>query len=410
LKKRGLFIGLALFTGGFSLALISRYGGVPLFLVDSVAALWGKSGDVTARTVAYQYVILFWYVVGAVGSFVTLGACQAVDDQRHPWVRPLASPAARALIALMLVLLLGVLFDADGAFYKIQTHRDGLRQASVFGILACGMTLVIIAGGIDLAVGSVLALAAVCFSLMSIHWDWSPLVAIPICLAIGASCGWVSGSLTAFFKIQPFIATLAMMVFARGLAKTVSGGMKVSTAVPNPDGRTYRYVDVPDVFRAIDSRILNDNLSMVTVIFLVCAVAAWVALARHRWGRELYAIGGNEEAARLSGVNVNYSKIVAYVVAGLLAAVAGICQAAQEQQGDPEAGWGYELTAIAIVVIGGTNLMGGRGGIGLTLIGTLTIGYLEKILSINAVPESRRLMLTGVIIVAAVLTQRRRRW
>jgi ribose/xylose/arabinose/galactoside ABC-type transport system permease subunit len=148
---------------------------------------------------------------------------------------------------------------------------------------------------------------------------------------------------------------------------------------------------------------------MVTVIFLVCAAATWIALSRHRWGRELYAIGGNEEAARLSGVNVRLSKILAYTATGLLAAVAGICQAAQEQQGDPEAGWGYELNAIAIVVIGGTNLMGGRGGIGLTLIGTLTIGYLEKILSINAVPESRRLMLTGIIIVAAVLTQRRQR-
>ena len=147
-----------------------------------------------------------------------------------------------------------------------------------------------------------------------------------------------------------------------------------------------------------------------TLIFLACAAATWIALARHRWGRELYAIGGNEEAARLSGVPVVWAKTLAYVVCGVLVAVAGICQAAQEQQGDPEAGMGYELTAIAIVVIGGTNLMGGRGGIGLTLIGTLTIGYLDKILSINAVPEAGRLVLTGIIIVAAVLTQRRRRW
>jgi ribose/xylose/arabinose/galactoside ABC-type transport system permease subunit len=132
-------------------------------------------------------------------------------------------------------------------------------------------------------------------------------------------------------------------------------------------------------------------------------------MARHRWGRELCAIGGNEEAARLSGVAVAMSKTLAYVACGALSAVAGICQAAQDTQGDPEAGFTYELTAIAVVVIGGTNLMGGRGGIGLTLIGTLTIGYLEKILSVNNVPEAGRLMLTGVIIVAAVLTQRRRR-
>lgn len=322
--------------------------------------------------------------------------------------RVLSSSAGRAMIALLLVLLLGVIFNADGAFFKIGTHRDALRQASVFGILACGMTLVIVTAGIDLSVGSVLGLTAVCFSVMSIHLGWSPWLAVPVCLLIGAACGCVSGTLTAWFRIQPFIATLAMMVFARGLAKTVSGGMKVSTAVRNVDG-TYRYVDVPGIFRAIDSRIFGGNLSVVTVIFVVCAVITWLALSRHRWGRYLYALGGSEEAARLSGVPVRAAKIAAYVVAGGLAAVAGICQAAQEQQGDPEAGMTYELTAIAIVVIGGTNLMGGRGGIGLTLIGTLTIGYLEKILSINAVPEASRLMLTGVIIIAAVLMQRRRR-
>lgn len=319
--------------------------------------------------------------------------------------RVFASPATRALIALILVFLLGMVFNADGAFFKIGTHRDALRQASVFGILACGMTLVIITAGIDLSVGSILALIAVIFSLMSIHWNWPFWISLPACILIGAFFGSVSGALSARFGIQPFIATLAMMVFARGLAKTVSGGMKVSTAVQNPDG-TYRYVDVPSIFRAIDSRILGGNLSVVTLIFLVCVALAWLALSRHRWGRYLYAIGGNEEAARLSGVPVRWAKISAYAASGLMSAVAGICQAAQEQQGDPEAGQGYELWAIAMVVIGGTNLMGGRGGIGLTLIGILTIGYLEKILSINAVPEASRLMLIGVIIIAAVLMQR----
>jgi ribose transport system permease protein len=330
-------------------------------------------------------------------------------ENRTGWQRLLAmvnSPPGRALIALMLVLLVGLIFHADGAFYKFDTHRDAHRQASVYGILACGMTLVIITGGIDLSVGSVLAVVAVCFARVCIHWGWHPMLAIPAVLLIGAACGTVSGTVTARLRVQPFIATLAMMVFARGLAKYFSGGMKVSTAVQQTDG-SYQYVDVPAIFRAIDTRILGDNLSVVTVIFLVCALLSWLALSRHRWGRQLYAIGGNEQAARLSGIPVVRAKILAYLASGLLAAVAGICQAAQEQQGDPEAGVGYELIAIAMVVIGGTNLMGGRGGIALTLIGTLTIGYLEKILSINAVPEAGRLMLTGVIIVAAVLTQRR---
>lgn len=318
------------------------------------------------------------------------------------------SPAGRAFLALLLVLIIGVFFNADGAFFKIGTHRDTLRQASVYGILACGMTLVIISGGIDLSVGSVLALVAVCCAQMAIHWNWSAWLVAPACLIIGGCCGGASGFVTARLGVQPFIATLSMMVLARGLAKYASGGMKVSTAIMNPDG-TYRYVEVPRFFRLVDHRILGGNLSVVTLIFIACVVVAWVLMSKHRWGRYLYAIGGNEEASRLSGIPVVVAKTLAYVASGMFAAVAGICQAAQEQQGDPEAGMGYELMAIAMVVIGGTSLMGGRGGIGLTLLGVLTIGYLDKILSINAVPEAGRLVLTGIIIVVAVLTQRRRR-
>jgi ribose transport system permease protein len=320
----------------------------------------------------------------------------------------LVSPAGRAFLALLLVLIIGAFFNADGAFFKIGTHRDTLRQASVYGILACGMTLVIISGGIDLAVGSMLALVSVCCAQMAIHWNWSAWLVVPACLIIGGCCGGVSGLVTARLGVQPFIATLSMMVLARGLAKYASGGMKVSTAIMNADG-TYHYVEVPRFFRWIDHRILDGNVSVVTFIFITCVAMAWVLMSKHCWGRYLYAIGGNEEASRLSGVPVVAAKILAYVASGMFAGVAGMCQAAQEQQGDPEAGVGYELMAIAMVVIGGTSLMGGRGGIGLTLLGVLTIGYLDKILSINAVPEAGRLVLTGVIIVAAVLAQRRKR-
>ena len=155
----------------------------------------------------------------------------------------LVSPAGRAFLALLLVLIIGSIFNADGAFFKLGTHRDTLRQASVYGILACGMTLVIISGGIDLAVGSVLALVAVCCAKMAIHWNWSAWLVVPVCIVIGGCCGGVSGLVTARLGIQPFIATLSMMVLARGLAKYASGGMKVSTAIMNPDG-TYRYVEV----------------------------------------------------------------------------------------------------------------------------------------------------------------------
>lgn len=320
----------------------------------------------------------------------------------------LATPAMRALLALLLVLACGIVFNADHSFFRLGTHRDALREISVYGLLACGMTLVVISGGIDLAVGSVLALCAVFFSLTSLHWGWSPWLAVPASILLGAACGAVSGLLVSWGRFQPFIATLVMMVTARGLAKTLSGNEKVSTAIAAPDG-TMKYVDVPPVFRFIDSQILHDNVAVVTLIALAVFLLTWVLLARHRWGRELYAIGGNEEAARLSGVPVAQAKLWAYVLSGAFAAVAGLCQAAQEQQGDPEGGAGYELTAIAIVVIGGTNLMGGRGGVGLTLVGMLTIGYLEKVLSINAVPESTRLILTGAIVALAVLVQRSRK-
>lgn len=319
-----------------------------------------------------------------------------------------ASPLSRALVALILVMIVGMIFNANGSFFKPGTHIDALRHISVFGLLACGMTLVIVSGGIDLAVGSVLALTAVFFSLTMLRWQWSPWIAIPLTLGVGGLTGVVSGTLTSLGKFQPFIASLVVMVAARGLSKVISGGEKVATAMTMPD-KSIVYVDLPPVYKSIDNRVLGENISVVTIILIVCLLISWLLLSKHRWGRELYAIGGNEEAARLSGIRVNRAKIMAYVMSGVFAAIAGICQAAQEQQGDPEAGMGYELTAIAIVVIGGTRLTGGVGGVGLTAIGMLTICYMEKILSINAVPESWRLILTGAIMALAVFAQSSRK-
>ena len=231
---------------------------------------------------------------------------------------------------------------------------------------------------------------------------------MPVALAAGLLAGALSGGLIARFRIQPFIATLSMMVFARGLAKWISGGQKISSAVFQSSG-SYDYRPTPAIFDFLNSKILGNNIAVVTLIFLASVLICWTLLSKMRWGRYLYAVGGNEEAARLSGIPTGLTKLLAYGVSGFFGAVAGICQAAQELQGDPEAGATYELSAIAMVVIGGTSLAGGRGGIGLTLIGAMTIGYLEKILSINAVGEATRLMLTGMIIVAAVLFQKGRR-
>lgn len=312
-----------------------------------------------------------------------------------------------AAISLVVVVILGVTFNGEGAFFQWETHRDMLRQMSVYGILACGATIVIVSGGIDLAVGSILALCAVVFSILTIGMGWPGTAAIAVTALAGVACGALSGGLIARFTMQPFVATLAMMVFARGVAKLLSGGQKISTAVQEADG-TFRYVDVPQVFEALNAKTLGDNLAVVTIVMIVCLVACWALLSHTSLGRQLYAIGGNEEAARLSGIRVRPVKVLAYSLSGLLCAAAGMCQAAQEQQGDPETGATYELTAIAMVVMGGTSLRGGEGSIGRTALGILTIGYLEKVLSINAVGEETRLMLTGLVIVIAVLAQHSR--
>ncbi len=311
------------------------------------------------------------------------------------------SPHARALLALGAIVALGAVFHQEGAFFRWSTHRDMLREIAVEGILACGMTLVILSGGIDLAVSSVLALSAVAFALLTIPLGWPALPAMLTVLLLGLAAGAASGAIVARFRIQPFIVTLAMMVFAHGLAKRLSGGRKVTPYTAGSGG-------LPAVFDLIDARVLGGNVAIVTLVFLASVAVTWVILRRLRLGRWVYAVGDNPEAARLVGIPVGRVLLYAYALSGLFAAVAGICQAAQETQGDPETAIGYELDAIAMVVIGGTSLSGGRGGVGLTLIGVLTIGYLRKILSINAFSTDSRLMLTGAIIVGAALFQRGR--
>jgi len=318
----------------------------------------------------------------------------------------LLSPRVRPFVPLVAVLVFGCVLNANGAFFEWQTHRAVLREIAVGGILASGMTVVIVSGGIDLAVGSVLALSAVSFAWLTLLHGWPGFFALPLVLLVGAAAGALSGALVAWPRMQPFIVTLALMVFARGLAKELSGGQKISTYVQDPSG-AFHSVPLPAVFEALDGRVLGGNVSVVTLVFLASALVTWVILERLRIGRYLFAVGGNFEAARLSGVPVRFTLVFAYVLSGIFAALAGICQAAQETHGDPETGLGYELDAIAMVVLGGTSLMGGRGGVELTVIGALTLGYLEKILSLNAYSSELRLMLTGVILVLAVLFQRR---
>jgi len=329
------------------------------------------------------------------------------------------SSGFRAALALIGVLLLGCIFSADGTFFKFRTHHDLLGAVAINGMLAFGMTLVILTGGIDLSVGAVLGVCAMCFPMFTMAYEWHAWFAFITCLLLGMMMGAFNGLLITGFGMQPFVATLAMMVSARGLAKYIPvfagygkgalGELTAGQKIQPTEGLG------PPVFDLIDGRILlfdaawgKIQLPIVTILMLLCAVILWILVTQSRFGRHLYAIGGNEESARLSGIRVNLNKIAAYAICGLTSGLAGICQASRDHLGDPEAGFTFELKAIAAVVIGGTSLMGGRGGILLTLMGVLIIGYIEKTLSINNVQEAGRLLIQGLIIVIAVVIQRRR--
>jgi ribose transport system permease protein len=314
----------------------------------------------------------------------------------------------RGLLALILVFVLGVILSPVNpetgrrVFLSVRTQQNILFEYAEYGILAAGMTLVILTAGIDLSVGSVLGFSATLVALFLIRFGWPAIVAIPLCLLAGTAIGSASGALVSRFRIQPFVATLVMMVAARGAAKLVSGGVKVQPGLPG-----YALTTDPPVFSEL-TRPLFWGFEPITLLFLATILVLWVVVRFTKFGRQLYAIGGNEEAARLSGISVGRTKVMTYAICGLCAALAGICNASRQTLGDPEAGFTYELDAIAAVVIGGTSLMGGQGGMVLTLIGTLILGYIGKFLSLMGAEEAHRLLAKGLIIVIAVLIQRRR--
>lgn len=318
----------------------------------------------------------------------------------------------RGVFALLLVFVLGIVFTPQNlvtghsVFLTWQTQSDILFEYSEYGLLACGMTLVILAGGIDLSVGSVLGFIATLFALLLIGFGWSMPAAVLACVAAGLVVGLINGVLISRFDLQPFVVTLAMMVAARGAAKVISGGIKVQ-----PAARPWYAMQEggPPVFDWMTTRLPVIGLQPATLLFLFSILVMFIIVRYTAFGRRLYAIGGNEEAARLSGIKVGWTKITAYALCAGFAALAGLISASRSSIGDPEAGFTYELDAIAAVVIGGTTLTGGQGGMGFTLVGVLTIAYINKILSLNAVQEPTRLLAKGIIIVAAVLIQQRRK-
>ncbi len=307
----------------------------------------------------------------------------------------------QVFIGLIAVIILACIFSpvrrGELIFLNSGNLTDILRQVSERGILAVGMTFVILAAGIDLSVGSVLAFAATLSAVMLMRFGYGTFPTVAAVLFAGILIGAVNAVVITKGRIQSFIVTLAMMSAARGLARVVSGGSGVAIG--------YGIGGAPESFAFFGEKIGN-FVPIPAVIFLATVAVAWVILNKTRFGRYVHAVGSNETASRLSGVNVNRVLLGVFSICSLLAALAGIIHAAQLEQGNPNDGVAYELDAIAAVVIGGTSLMGGTGTVIGTLAGTLIIGIINNILGLNNIDANLQLIIKGVIIVGAVLLQR----
>ena len=291
-------------------------------------------------------------------------------------------------VGILMVLVALVLLMAAIApnFNRVDNLLNIARAISINAILAAGMTVVILTGGIDLSVGSTIAVSGVVAVIVAIAGVPAPL-AVLTGMAVGALCGLVNGWLTAYLALAPFIVTLGTMTFLRGLAYTITDGQPIVSSSLN--------------FRDLGNGYVGPIPVPVIVMAVVYAVV-WFVLERTRYGRHVYAVGGNAEAAKLAGVRVRRVITSVYVLAGACAGLAGVIFAARVISAQPTAGTGYELDAIAAVVLGGTSLAGGRGRIVGTLIGSVILGVLSTGLILLNVQFFTQLLIKGVVIILAV--------
>jgi len=293
---------------------------------------------------------------------------------------------------LLVILLVGTALSlSTDTFLSIANFTNVARQVSINGILAVGVTFVLLTGGVDLSLGSVVALSGVACATYAHPGDHSVLVPIAVGLLTGVACGLLNGVLVTRGGVAPFIVTLGMMTIARGLALIFSGGRPVA--------------NMSNELTALAGDLFG--IPIPVLCFTGVAFAAWFFLRNFRLGRHIYAIGGNENAARAAGVPVERVKLFAYGLCGLLTGLAGVVLAARITTGQPNAGQAYELDAIAAVVIGGTSLAGGVGTITGTLLGVLLIGVINNGLDLMGVSSYYQAVIKGVIIVGAVWLDRR---
>jgi ribose transport system permease protein len=306
-------------------------------------------------------------------------------------------------LGLLIVFLIGLIFspvrDGSNLFVDPINQANILRDVAETGIIAIGMTFVILVAEIDLSVGSVLALTATFSAAMLVRLNLDTGVVIVLGLMVGGLAGLINGLVTTWVRIPSFVVTLAMMSFARGFARLALGGL----AIPVIAGTG----GAPESFFVFAQRWFG--IPVPAIVMLVVAIISGIILRFTPFGRHVYAVGGNPVAARLSGVRVDRVKIIVFVICGVLTALAGIIHAAQLNQGSPNDGVGYELNAIAAVVIGGTSLMGGIGTLAGSIIGAWMLGMIDNILGLNNINSDVQLLIKGALIVAAVGLQRLQR-
>ena len=302
-----------------------------------------------------------------------------------------SSQVGRFGLLIALIVLCAALSIARPGFLTVPNLVNLVRQISINGILAVGVTFVLLTGGVDLSLGSLVALTGVAAASFAHPGQFPLLVPVLIGILAGAGCGALNGIVITLGGVAPFIVTLGMMTAARGLALVVSEGKPVSNL-----SREFTLIGSGQVL----------GVPVPVIVLGTVACAAWIVLGHFRLGRYVYAVGGNENAARASGVWVNRVKMFAYTLCGALAGLAGVVLAARITTGQPNAGVGYELDAIAAVVIGGTSLSGGIGGVGGTVLGTLLMGVINNGLDLLNVPSYYQQVVKGLIIVGAVWMDR----
>ncbi|MHB1453444.1 MAG: ABC transporter permease [Saccharofermentanales bacterium] len=306
--------------------------------------------------------------------------------------RQIGNVAGKYGIYIIFVLLFTVMSIVSKSFLSTANILNVLRQISINGVIAVGMTFVIITGGIDLSVGSIVGLSAVVACSFA-HPDTYPLI-VPILIGIlvGTLCGAFNGLIISFGKVAPFIVTLGMLTIARGMTLVYTGGRPV--------------INLSEAYNKIGGGYVA-GLPIPIYILVFAAAVGFFILYATKFGRHVYAIGGNEHASKVSGLNTKLIKVGVYSLAGAAAGLAGVILSSRVMAGSPAAGQGYELDAIAAVVIGGASLTGGIGTIAGTIVGALIIGVMNNGLDLMNVSSYYQQIVKGVIIIAAVLLDKK---